>query len=194
MHFEGRSGDASAVTGASILASFSNIQKDLSLLSPPAKSNEDVELPSGCGVSDDQNPDINLKDGTINNNDLNGDASMDKTMDPIPDSATESPSLDRLGLDACIDAEIGEVPGATHELRPLLQMLASSASPDFNLSGSISKILDEQRDIGNLFKDFNPPAILMSTRRQAFKERLQQGILIPDNIDVSFESFPYYLR
>ncbi|XP_022992485.1 uncharacterized protein LOC111488805 [Cucurbita maxima] len=193
IHFEGRSGDASAVTGASILASFSNIQKDLSLLSPSAKSNEDVELPSVCGVSDNQNPDINLKDGSTNNNDINGEASMDKSIEPSPHSATESPSLDRLGLDACNDSEIGEVPGATHELRPLLQMLAGSASPDFNLSGSISKILDEQRDIGNLFKDFNPPAMPMSTRRQAFKERLQQGILKPDSIDVSFESFPYYL-
>ncbi|XP_023004431.1 uncharacterized protein LOC111497745 [Cucurbita maxima] len=194
IHFEGRSGDASAVTGASILASFSNIQKDLSLLSPPAKSNEDVDLPTGCGVSDDQNPDINMKDVSTNNSDLNGDASMDKNIDPTPNSAAESPSIDRLGLDACIDTEMGEVPGATHELRPLLQILASSASPDFNLSGSISKILDEQRDIGSLFKDFNPPpAMPMSTRRQAFKERLQQGILKPDSIHVSFENFPYYL-
>ncbi|KAM1001711.1 hypothetical protein FF1_008194 [Malus domestica] len=30
-------------------------------------------------------------------------------------------------------------------------------------------------------------------RRQAFKEKLQQGILRHDDIDVSFESFPYYL-
>ena len=154
-----------------------------------------MELPTGCGVSDDQNPDINMKDVSTNNSDLNGDASMDKNIDPTPNSAAESPSIDRLGLDACIDAEMGEVPGATHELRPLLQILASSASPDFNLSGSISKILDEQRDIGSLFKDFNPPpAMPTSTRRQAFKERLQQGILKPDNIHVFFENFPYYLR
>ncbi|KAM1229068.1 hypothetical protein ACFX13_008291 [Malus domestica] len=30
-------------------------------------------------------------------------------------------------------------------------------------------------------------------RRQAFKEKLQQGILRPGDTDVSFESFPYYL-
>lgn len=177
------------------MASFSNIQKDLSLLSPPTKSNEDVGLPSGCGVSGEQNPDSNLKDGSTNNNDLNGDASMAKNIDSVPDSATESPSLDRLALDASIDAEIGEVPVATHELRPLLQILASSASPNFHINGgSISKILDDQRDMGILFKDFSPPATLMSTRRQAFKERLQQGIFKPDSIDVSLESFPYYLR
>lgn len=194
IHFERRSRDASAVTGASILASFSNIQKDLPLLSPPAKTNEDVELPSGCGVSGEQSPDSNLKDGSNNNTDRHGDASMDKNIDPIPDSGTERPSLDSLALDASIDGEVGEAPAKHSELRPLLQILASSASPDFNINGgSISKILDEQRDMGNLFKDFSPPAILMSTRRQAFRERLQQGILKPDNIDVSLESFPYYL-
>ncbi|KAB2609589.1 cell division control protein 48 E-like [Pyrus ussuriensis x Pyrus communis] len=55
--------------------------------------------------------------------------------------------------------------------------------------------VDEQREIRQLLHNFDPP-MLISTRRQrrqAFKEKLQQGILRPDDIDVSFESFPYYL-
>ncbi|XP_048442588.1 spastin-like isoform X2 [Pyrus x bretschneideri] len=74
-------------------------------------------------------------------------------------------------------------------------MFSGSSSADFDLTGCISEILDEHREIRQLLHNFDPP-MLISTRRQrrqAFKEKLQQGILRPDDIDVSFESFPYYL-
>uniref|UniRef100_A0A2P2MTQ0 AAA+ ATPase domain-containing protein n=2 Tax=Rhizophora mucronata TaxID=61149 RepID=A0A2P2MTQ0_RHIMU len=142
MHIEARSRDASAFAGASILASLSNLRKDLSLLPPPANSSEDVqqntEVPtSGNGVAGDISPEVGMKDTTVNNE-------------------------------------------------------PSSSSSEL-LSSSISKILDEQREIRELLQDLDPPAVMMSSRRQAHKESLQQAILDPENIEVSFESFPYYL-
>ncbi|KAK9201832.1 hypothetical protein WN944_017040 [Citrus x changshan-huyou] len=199
MHIEARSGDPSAVAGASILASLSNIQKDLSLIPPPTKAGVDAQnseiasLASGCDGPEDRIPDVDMKDATSNNDDA-GSSSRGKTVVPQSDAANENPNLDSIGLDACVDAEIGKIPGATYELRPLLRMLAGSSSPDFDISGGISKILDEQREIRELLKDSDRPTVLISARRQAFKDSLQEGILGPENIEVSFESFPYYLR
>lgn len=199
IHIEARSGDPSAVAGASILASLSSLPKELSLLQAPGKTGDDVEqnaemsiLPSGCGGSDDRSPDIALKD-SVNDNDLGGVSSREKTIAPSPDAANENPNLGNLGLDPCMDTDVGKVPAANYELRPLLRMLAGSSSSDFDLSGSISKILDDQRDIREFLKDFDPPSVVISARRQAYKDSLLQGILSPDNIEVSFESFPYYL-
>ncbi|GAV73866.1 AAA domain-containing protein [Cephalotus follicularis] len=154
MHVEARSGDPSAVAGASILASLSNLRKDLSLLPPPTKT----------GVS-----------------------SREKTVVPPSDAADESLNLDG---DACMDAHTGKVSGATYELRPLLRMLAGSSTSDL-LNNRISKILDEQREIREILKDLDP--IMSSTRRQAFKDGLQDGILNPECIEISFENFPYFL-
>ncbi|XP_068310397.1 uncharacterized protein [Pyrus communis] len=193
MHMEARSGDPSAVDGASILASMSNVPNDLSLLPEPAKAGDELQqdaemtsLPSASRGSDDCTPDIVMKESTNVNDQVSGD----KDIVQYPDTAKENPNLDSVALD--MNIETRKVSGATHELRPLLRMFGGSSSTDFDLTGSISKILDEQREIGELLHNLGPP-MLISTRRQAFKEKLQQGILSPDDIDVSFESFPYYL-
>ncbi|KAL5795587.1 hypothetical protein ACOSQ2_000407 [Xanthoceras sorbifolium] len=201
MQVETRSGDPSAVAGASILASLSNLRKE-ALLPPPAKTGEDVQNtdmstnPSGCDGSDDRMPDVDMKDTTSSNdaveNDAVGVSTRGKTVVPPSDAAIENPNLDSPGLDDCMDAEFGKIP-ATQEIRPLLRMLAGSSSPDFDISGSISRILDEQREIRELLKESDRPTVMISTKRQAFKDNLKEGILSPENIEVSFESFPYYL-
>lgn len=195
VHVESRSGDPSAVAGASILASLSNFRKDLSLLPPPAKSGEELQqdaemsvLPSGCGGSSVHTPGADMKDCTSFTDQV-GTHLREKGTIPS-DINNENPNLDN--VDGRMDAEVGKIAGATYELRPLLRMLAGS-SPDFDIGGSISKMLDEQRQIREILKQFDPP-MLISTRLQAFKDKLEQGIIYPDDIDVSFESFPYYLR
>ncbi|KAI4301397.1 hypothetical protein L6164_034680 [Bauhinia variegata] len=164
IHIETRSGDQSAVAGASILASLSNQHKDLSLLSPPSKTGKDPQinevslLPSAHG--DDETLD-NMKDAT--NNDLPAAVvSNDKTVLASSTTANENPSLDSNEIDATMDADVG-------------------------------KMLEDRRDLRELLKDVDAPTILASARRQAFKDSLQQGILHPDDIGISFESFPYFL-
>ncbi|XP_057964873.1 uncharacterized protein LOC131155636 [Malania oleifera] len=202
---EGRPRDPSAIAGASILASFTD-----ALLPPPAKCGEDKQqatemspVPSSCGVSDNCIPDADMKDPSVNDDGV-GVTSRDRTVVPSSDAVNGNLNLDALGVDACLDSEIGKVHTAPCELSPLLQMIAGSSSFDLDLSGSISKILedrraniskivDERRGTKELLKDIDPSTILISTRRQAFKDSLQQGILNSDNIEVSFESFPYYI-
>ncbi|MBA0858914.1 hypothetical protein Goshw_001680 [Gossypium schwendimanii] len=178
---EARSGDPSAVAGAAtILASLST------------KENSEMStLPSGCEVSDDRVPEVDMKDSASNSDPATA-SSREKTVPPTPDAANENSNLDRLGLDDSMDADNTKIPGAGYSLRPLLRILAGT-STDFDFSGSIAKILDERREIREMLKEFEPPSALISTKRQAFKDSLQEGILNSDNIDVSFEKFPYYL-
>ncbi|CAL5352313.1 unnamed protein product [Camellia sinensis] len=199
LQFETRAGDASAVAGASILASLSNLQKELSLLPPPSRNDEDVQqgseiptLPSACDVSNNLILDSEMKDASVRD-DGTGGSSSEKAVVPSSDVTSENPNLDTIGLEDAGDADIGKIPGETHELRPLLQMLAGSPASEFDLSGSISKILDEQRENRELLKDFDSP-MLASTMSQAFKDGLQEGIFTANNIEASFENFPYYLR
>ncbi|KAL1558412.1 hypothetical protein AAHA92_08884 [Salvia divinorum] len=67
-----------------------------------------------------------------------------------------------------------------------------SIAPKFDISGTISKILDERRAVRDQGKGSDPP-ISISSRREAYKDVLRQGLLHCDNIDVSFQDFPYYL-
>ncbi|XP_027364492.1 uncharacterized protein LOC113871597 isoform X3 [Abrus precatorius] len=191
---EARSGDTSAVAGASILASLSNLHKDLSLLSPPANTGDNVEqntdipsLPSG--ITDDI-PENEMKD-TTNNDEPAGVFSAEKTVLASANNVNESTSIDPVETNPNVDADVGKMPAAAYELRPLLRMLAGSC-PELDLSCGISKILEE-RELRELLKDVDTPTILASTRREAFKDSLQKRILKSENIDVSFETFPYYL-
>ncbi|KAL4351801.1 hypothetical protein GQ457_06G029940 [Hibiscus cannabinus] len=178
---EARSGDPSAVAGAATI-----------LTSLSTKENSEMStLPSGCEVSDDRVPEVDMKD-SASNTDPATTSSREKTVPPTSDSANENSNLDRLGLDDSMDADNTKIPGASYSLRPLLRILAGT-STDFDFSGSIAKILDERREIREMLKEFEPPSALISTKRKAFKDCLLEGILNPDNIDVSFENFPYYL-
>ncbi|XP_060178403.1 uncharacterized protein LOC132608500 [Lycium barbarum] len=201
LHIEARSGDPSTVAVASTLASLSSYQKESSLLPPSSQKGKDVKqgsemprLPAANGVADKHDLDAEMKDAS-DHSDLPGVSLCEKTGVISPETGNENLNLDSGALDSVdaeigkMDAELGKISGVAQELRPLLRVLAGSS--EFDLSGSISKILEERRG-RELLRDFDPP-ILTSTRRQAFKDALQQGVLDSKNIEVSFENFPYYL-
>ncbi|CAA2971848.1 AAA+-type ATPase [Olea europaea subsp. europaea] len=189
LHIETRSGDPSAFAVASTLASLSNLGKELSLLPPSSQNDEDArqgsELPSvpaACEVLDNGLMDSDMKD------------SSDHNDEPIVSLGEKStiPSSDVANENLSVDAETGKIISETSDLRPFLRILAGSTAPDVDISGSISKILKENRGVRNRHKD-SDPLISASSRRQAFRDGLQQGILDSKFIDVSFENFPYYL-
>ncbi|KAI3449499.1 hypothetical protein Pfo_006164 [Paulownia fortunei] len=187
LHIEARSGDPSAVSVASTLASLSNHPEELSLL-PPSQDGEDVQhgseipsLPSACEVSDNC-VDTEMKDASDRNDGA--------TVSVVDKTGVSSPNVANGNLN--VDAESGKILAENNDLRPFLQILAGSTSPAFDISGSISRILDEHRAIRDQRKDSDPP-ISISSRRQAFKDALRQGLLHCKNIEVSFENFPYYL-
>ncbi|KAF5198563.1 Aaa-type atpase family protein [Thalictrum thalictroides] len=150
--FETRSGDPSAVAGASILASLSNHRKDLS--HPPPVSNgegieQEIELsPLSLGkVSESCMPDL----------------------DTTSKSKIESYNYNETENNQCRG--------------PLLEMFARS-SGDFEINENGIKVLDEQKEVGELKESYD---------LEAFKDKLQQGILHSSDIETSIENFPYYL-
>ncbi|CAN4091439.1 unnamed protein product [Withania somnifera] len=186
LHLEARSGDPSTVAVASTLASLSNLRKDLSLLPPPSRNAKDVKQGSEVPIlpmteKDDLDTDMtNASDC----NDVPG-VLVDEKNDVIsPGVENGNLNLDNVALDS-VDAEIGKV-------RPLLRVLAGSSASEFDLSGSISKIFEEQRSFRELFKDLDLPVSAL-TRRQTFKNALEQGLIDFNSIEVSFDNFPYYL-
>lgn len=192
---EARSGDSSADAVATALASLSNFQKELSLLRPlsghddVSQGSEIPKLPSACGVLNNDVDRTEIKDSP----NLSGRSGVgDKVSAPSPNAQSENLNLDTVEMDS-VDPEVGKEGASGHELRPVLRVVSSGSAHEFDLSGSISRILDHPRDFRELLKNFDNP-ILNSTRKQVLKDIFQQGLLDPCSIEVSFENFPYYLR
>ncbi|KAL9168499.1 hypothetical protein ABFS82_04G019300 [Erythranthe guttata] len=168
LHIEARPGDPSAISVASALATLSDHHAEE--LPPSQNGSEIPSLPSACAVSD-----TDMKDASDHN-----------------DGATASPVENVvIGDKMNVDGESDKI-NLAPELRPFSQMLASSSTPAFGVSSSISRILDEHRPNRNQRKHSDPPVSLAS-RRQAYKDALQQGLLHCKDIEVSFDDFQYYL-
>lgn len=184
----GRDSSSSAVAGASILASLSTFSKRLSRLPPSRGNDEDSAMASLSGASDNGICDVDMND-SLELEDYRDASLNQKEVCPVSD---ENMNIVDVAKDTGLNTEEGLVPGTNSELRPLLQLLARSSTSDFDFSGSLSKLLEEQRQLRELLKDLDRPT-LVSTRRQAFKDTLRKAILAACDIDVSLESFPYYL-
>ncbi|KAI4329764.1 hypothetical protein MLD38_028112 [Melastoma candidum] len=193
MHVEARAGDPS------ILASLTDFQEDFSLRPPPGKSGVDVrpdsESPveqSVCGISDDQLGDAFLRESS-NNNDVIDVASLEeKGVDPSAEGNEETVNMDRDSSDAIRDAISEKVPRSKYGSRPSLPLFAGSSS-SFDLRGSIFRMLEEQQEVRQLLKFSDPLVKTKIGRRKAFKESLKRSIINPEEIEVSLETFPYYL-
>ncbi|KAF8015092.1 hypothetical protein BT93_H0785 [Corymbia citriodora subsp. variegata] len=206
LHIESRSEGPSAVSGASML-SLTDLQQDLSpLLPPPGKSSPDVQcntgipiVPSVCDISDNQNGEVEIRDSS-NNDEARDVSTREKSVSPSAECNDENANLDGVGFDNR-GAGDEKVPGAPHEFRPFLRMMRGS-SPNFDFSSSLSKMMEDRQEIrrkllrnsdASLLKNNDISSDSRTDWRKAFRESLEQAISNPDNIEVSFENFPYYL-
>lgn len=191
-HVETRAGESSSVDGASLFASLTKLH-NVPFLPPTAKNvtkqqNSEVPvLPSSCN---DCIPDVDMNDAD-SNNDHAAIASTEKTVASTSCAANDDQNADGNGMDPFQEAEGGNIPG--YEIRPILRLLGDPS--EFDLRGSISKILvDERRESIEMLKEHDCSSALVTTRRQAHKDSLKGGVLNPQDIEVSFENFPYFLR
>ncbi|CAI9104921.1 OLC1v1003712C1 [Oldenlandia corymbosa var. corymbosa] len=188
LHWEARSRDSATVAVASTLASLSNPTKELSSVPPSSATDEDAQngaetptVPSVCELSDNRIVDAEMKDSAGDNTSPN---LGDETNVPSSNAAGENLNLDFGGMES-VDPDIGKVATASKNISSLLKLFVQSA-PDLGLSSGLSKHANDHYGV----RDLDP---LSSTRRQAFKDLLQQRIIDPNSIEVSFENFPYYL-
>ncbi|KAJ0047698.1 hypothetical protein Pint_15685 [Pistacia integerrima] len=187
LQLERRTGDPSAVAGASILASLSSLRQDLSRWkSPPpttSKLHQGAELPTPV---DPDGTEVDL-DRVEGNSAVNGE--NDKAADV--GAAGKNISLEG-NQDAGIEAGNVKLSGVNDLLRPFLRMIAPSTSCNLKLSKSICKqVLDERNEWR---RDSQPASTVgMSLRCAVFREDIRAGILDGANLQGSFENFPYYL-
>ncbi|XWS51395.1 hypothetical protein CRYUN_Cryun12cG0172700 [Craigia yunnanensis] len=188
LQLERRSGDPSAVTGATILASLSSLRPDLSRRKSPSQASSKIhqvtEVPTHSIVHDAA--DVGL-DGLEGNS----------TANIGNDKAAELGAINKnLPLDCNHDSstEAGNVKlsGVNDLLRPFLRMFAPSTSCNLKLSKSICKqVLDERNGWARDSQPVSTSSI--SLRCAVFKEDIHAGILDGRNLEVSFDNFPYYL-
>ncbi|KAL1216574.1 ATPase family AAA domain-containing protein FIGL1 [Cardamine amara subsp. amara] len=192
-HVETRAGDSSSVDGASLLASISKLH-NVPFLPPTAKNvkrQQNSEVPVPPSSCNDCIPDVDMNDAD-SNNDHAAIASTEKTVTSTSCAANDDENADGNGMDPFQDAEGGNIPGSGYEIRPILSLLGDPS--EFDLRGSISKILvDERREVKERPKEYDRSSASVSARRQAHKDSLRGGILNPQDIEVSFENFPYFL-
>ncbi|KAF9671691.1 hypothetical protein SADUNF_Sadunf12G0073900 [Salix dunnii] len=189
LQLERRSGDPSAVAGASILASLSSLRPDLSRWKSPgqtaSKIHNGTEVPAQSGVHDGAEAEL---DGMEGNSTPNlgsakaaevGAINQNLPHDSSQDSGTEAGNVNISGMNDLIG--------------PFFRMLARSSSCKQKLSKNICKQVLEERN--EWPKDSQLASTSgMSLRCAVFKDDLHAGILDGKNIEVSFDNFPYYLR
>lgn len=183
-----RTGDPSAVAGASILASLSSLRHDISRWKPPqssSKTHQGAELPSNSVVHDAMELEIDALEANSN-----PEVRSDKAVDS---SATNMNLHPGSNPDAVIEAGNVKLSGVNDLIGPLFRMLAQSTSCKLKLSKSICKQVMEERNqwIGELQQASTSG---MSLRCAAFKADVHAGIVDGRDLEVSFENFPYYLR
>ncbi|XP_021898049.1 uncharacterized protein LOC110814778, partial [Carica papaya] len=188
MQLERRTGDPSAVAGASILASLSSLGHDLARWKLPSQStskiNQATEVPTNSAV---QNGMEIGADGTDGNSAAN--IGSDKAADS--GATNKNLQLDN-NQDPGIEAGNVKLSGVNDLLRPFLRMFAPSTSCNLKLSKSICKqVFDERIE---RTRDSQPPSTSgMPSRCTVFREEIRGGILDGRDLEVSFDNFPYYL-
>ncbi|XP_044486985.1 uncharacterized protein LOC123212027 isoform X4 [Mangifera indica] len=184
LQLERRTGDASAVAGASILASLSSLRQDLSRWKSPAPTtSKGTELPTPVDP-----------DGTeVDLDHLEENSAVNVENDKAADVGAAGKNISLEGnKDAGIEAGNVKLSGVNDLLRPFLRMFAPSTSCNLKLSKSICKqVLDERNEWRR--DSQRASTVGMSLRCAVFREDIHAGILDGANLQESFESFPYYL-
>uniref|UniRef100_A0A2C9UJ69 AAA+ ATPase domain-containing protein n=1 Tax=Manihot esculenta TaxID=3983 RepID=A0A2C9UJ69_MANES len=188
LQLERRSGDPSAVAGASILASLSSLRQDISRFKSPGqntgKLHQGTEVPAQSVVHDGTEVEV---DGLEINSTPN--AGSDKAADV--GAVGKNLPHDR-NQDSGTEAGNVKLSGVNDLIRPFFRMLARSTSCKQKLSKSICKQVLEERN--EWARDSQLASTSgMSLRCAVFKEDIRAGILDGKKIEVSFDDFPYYL-
>ncbi|XP_021615059.1 uncharacterized protein LOC110616864 isoform X1 [Manihot esculenta] len=188
LQLERRSGDPSAVAGASILASLSSLRQDISRYKSPGqntgKIHQGTEAPAHSVVCD----------GTEAEHDgLEVNSMPDVWSDKAADIGAVGNNLPHdLNQNSGKEAGNVKLSGVNDLIRPFFRMLARSTSCKQKLSKSICKQVLEERN--EWTKDSRLASTSgMTLRCAVFKEDIHAGILDGKNIEVSFDDFPYYL-
>ncbi|WZZ19616.1 hypothetical protein YC2023_112705 [Brassica napus] len=180
LHVETRAaGESLSDEKASVLAALKQLH--VPFLPPTAenvKSQQNSRAPVLPSSSDDCIPDVDSDNDADSYNDADSD---------------DDQNADANEMDSFQEAEEGRsIPDSGYETRPIFGLLRDPSK--FDSRGSISKLpVDDRREVKEMPKECDSSSASVSTRRQAHKDCLRAGVLNPQEIEDSFENFPYYL-
>ncbi|KAF9668010.1 hypothetical protein SADUNF_Sadunf15G0082300 [Salix dunnii] len=188
LQLERRSGDPSAVAGASILASLSSLRPDLSRRKSPGQTTGKIhygtDLPAQSVIHNGSEVELDGMEGNSTPN-LGSDkaAEVGAIKHNLPHDCSQ---------DSGTEAGNVKISGMNDLIGPFFRMLARTSSYKQKLSKNVCKQVLEERN--EWAKDSQLAlASGMSLRCAVFKEDLHAGTLDGKNIEVSFDNFPYYL-
>ncbi|XP_018437210.1 uncharacterized protein LOC108809559 isoform X2 [Raphanus sativus] len=186
LHVETRAGDSSSLHESSLLASLRKIH-NLPFLPPTGKNGKRKQKNPEVSVLPSSSDDCIIPDVDMNDADSSNDHAAEKTVASPSLTANDDINADGNGMDPSQETEEGvSIPGPGYDIRPVLRLL------DFR--GNVSKMLkDDGREVKEVPKEYDSSSASVATRRQAHKDFLRAGVLNPQDIDVSFDNFPYYL-
>ncbi|KAE9610135.1 putative adenosinetriphosphatase [Lupinus albus] len=179
---ERKAGDASAVAGASILASLSSIRQDLTRLKSPAES------------STKPHPDVSSHSVPHGGIEIEIDA-LESTPNVQSDKAADVGASNKgspMDCDPDASTEAGNVKlsGVNDFLRPFFKILAR---PSCKLKLSKSNYKQVLEELNGTLDTQAASTSSSSVRCAVFREDVHAAILDGNEIDVSFDNFPYYL-
>ncbi|KAJ4805261.1 P-loop containing nucleoside triphosphate hydrolases superfamily protein [Rhynchospora pubera] len=169
-----QSRDATAITGASILASLSN------QLNEKDDDNTGTDNINDDGGGSEKNPEEMGEEGDNEGNhaiSCNDNDSTEAIINTGGKGGLSTPDLLR-------DQSGGRV-----EIR----VPARKGSSDFDLTRVVFKVVGRDAVMRDAGTTGGASPSVPATRSKAFKEGLQEKILGPDDINVSLDNFPYYL-
>lgn len=187
LQLERRSGDPSAVAGASILASLSSLRQDLTRWKSPSQTAGKSH--QGADVS---TPSIPLDDTETELDGLEGNSAPNTVADKAADAgASEKNSPMDCDLeDAGTETGNVKISGVNDLLRPFFRILAGSSCKVKLSKSNCKQVLDEK----NGTKEAQAPSTSgTSVRCGVFKEDVHAAVLDGKELEVSFDNFPYYL-
>ncbi|XP_019417132.1 PREDICTED: uncharacterized protein LOC109328227 [Lupinus angustifolius] len=187
VQIERRNRDSSAVAGASILASLSSLKHDLTKLKSPSQTaNKPHHVTDVSGHSV-------LRDGTESELDgLESNSAPNVGTDKASDvgASDKNSPLDCDPDDTGTEAGNVKLSGVNDFLGPFFRILAGS-NCKLKLSKNICKQVLEER---NGTRDTLAASTSgTSVRCAVFKENVEAAVLDGKEIDMSFDSFPYFL-
>lgn len=181
---EARAGDSLDVTGASILASLSNFAQNPGFPAGLAQTTDERVKASMAAMLPPMPPPSDISDGSVSDVEAAGQAgkSCDDSALPV-EAGGEKPTTDLTMEDTGLDT------GDAHALAlaaECLETLPKETEQVIDCLGNDAKGKETERENVNL-------SSASALKRQALQDDFTRMVMDGQDIDVSFESFPYYL-
>ncbi|MCO5587112.1 hypothetical protein L7F22_041059 [Adiantum nelumboides] len=185
---EARGGDSLDVPGASILASLSNFAQNQGFPAGLAQTSDERVKGSMAAMLPPMPPPSDISDGSMSDAEAAGQAGKGCDDSVLPaEAGGEKPTTDLTMEDTGLDTDPAHSLALADDCMETLPKDAEQViTGEIDCLGSDAKGKDAERENSNL-------SSATAIKRQSLKEEFTRMVMAGQDIDVSFENFPYHL-